>query len=82
MYESMRNFDLMLENSHSLSVTNTLQVYLNLDLTKNPQSTPEKLAIKINTINRMMKIIDDGIETERKNDRKQDSENYFGTLRV
>lgn len=40
MYENERNFELLLENSHSLSITNTLQVYLNLDLTKNPQTPP------------------------------------------
>jgi len=56
----------LLENSHSLSITNTLQVFLNLDLTKNTQTPPDKLNIKINIINKIMKIMEDSIEAEKK----------------
>ena len=66
MYENPRNFDLLLENCQSLSITNTLQVYLNLDLTKNAQTPPERLNTKINVINRLMRIIDESIEAEQK----------------
>jgi hypothetical protein len=43
-----------------------LQVFLNLDLTKNPQTPPDKLNIKINIINKIMKIMEDSIEAEKK----------------
>ena len=64
MYENMHNFELLLENSSNLSITNTLQVYLNLDLTKNSQTSNERMNIKVNVINKMMKIIEESVESK------------------
>ena len=61
MYENIHNFELLLENTYNLSITNTLQVYLNLDLTKNSQTSNERLNIKLNVINKMMRIIEESV---------------------
>ena len=59
-----------------------MQVYLNLDLTKNPETPPQKLTMKINAINKMIKLIDNSIESERKGNNKSENESYISTLRV
>ena len=53
---------MLLKNSQSQSITNTLQVYLNLDLTKNSTLISGRLNIKLKTIGGIMEIIKKCIE--------------------
>jgi hypothetical protein len=65
MYDNVGNLGLLLENCHNVSINNTLQVYLNLDLTKNTDIIPDRLNIKLNIINQMMNVIETCVEQSK-----------------
>jgi hypothetical protein len=65
MYDNVDNLGLLLENCHNVSINNTLQVYLNLDLTKNTDSIPDRLNIKLNIINQMINVIETCVEQSK-----------------
>ena len=50
MYANKEVLQLLASHCYSQALTNTLMIYLNLDMTKNPQPNPDRLLIKVNIV--------------------------------
>lgn len=50
VYASPRVFSGLIAHSENMAISNTIQLFLNLDINKNIASQPDKLAIKLDVV--------------------------------
>ncbi len=66
MYEAKEPLFLLVKHSYSKAIINTLLLYLNLDLTRNNNSPPERLTLKLQIIRLLLDQLRDSFERSKK----------------